>query len=126
MLGLSPDAQIRVLVMAAAKEPLLQEAKLAELALSVGEDMVDTMLGMIPEEAELAVASIRAALGAGDLAEMRRWAHSLKGLASNFGALRITAFARALELEADAAGAGLLLAHLVRAVTDTTALIAAR
>ena len=126
MLGLSPDAQIQVLVMAAAKEPLLQEAKLAELALSVGDDMVDTMLGMIPEEAELAVASIRAALGAGDLAEMRRWAHSLKGLASNFGALRITAFARALELEADAAGAGLLLAHLVRAVADTTALIAAR
>lgn len=107
--------------------PLLDEAKLAELALSVGEDMVGVMLAMIPEEAELSVAAIGAAIGAGDLPGMRQAAHALRGVASNFGAARVTALARILEHDVasplDAVG---LVPHLNRAVADTTALIAAR
>ncbi len=85
------------------------------------------MLAMIPEEAETSLAAIVGAIGTGDLRGLREAAHGLKGLAANFGAERLTALARMLELEvADTSAALGLVPHLDRAVADTSALIAAR
>lgn len=107
--------------------PLLDEGKLAELAGAVGAEVVGTMLAMIPGEAENSLAAMIGAIGEENLSGLRQAAHGLKGLAANFGAARLTALARILEVEApDVAAASLLMPHLNRAVADTSALIAAR
>jgi histidine phosphotransfer protein HptB len=45
---------------------------------------------------------LKAAISAGDLDAARRAAHSLKGMAGNFGATRLAAISRRIELEAPA------------------------
>jgi HPt (histidine-containing phosphotransfer) domain-containing protein len=45
---------------------------------------------------------MKAAIGAGDLDAARRAAHSLKGMAGNFGATRLAAISRRIELDAPA------------------------
>jgi HPt (histidine-containing phosphotransfer) domain-containing protein len=40
---------------------------------------------------------LKAAIAAGDLDAARRAAHRMKGMASNFGATRLTAIARSIE-----------------------------
>lgn len=51
------------------------------------------MIALVPEEAETQLASFDKALAANDLEAARRIAHTMKGLAANFGAARLEAAA---------------------------------
>ena len=82
--------------------PLFDDAKLAELRKTFGETDFLVALGCIPGEGAKCLNQIKAAIGAGDLNGARRAAHSLKGMAGNFGATRLAAISRRIELEATA------------------------
>ena len=82
--------------------PLFDTAKLAELREAFGEIDLRTALACIPDEAVKCLNQIKAAVVAGDLAAVRRAAHSLKGMAGNFGASRLAAISRHIELETPA------------------------
>ncbi|UEM02151.1 PAS domain S-box protein [Skermanella rosea] len=80
-------------------------AKLNELARAVGRENLDTMLAVVPDAARRELARLR---GAGDnRAEAVGAAHSLHGLAANFGLERLRRLAEAVEsgrMPADGAG----------------------
>ena len=82
-----PDATIDITTF---KE--LQEAAGADFVV----ELVDTFL----EEAPQMVKELRAALAEGDADKFRRAAHSLKSNSHTFGALKLGAMARELELNA--------------------------
>ena len=82
--------------------PLFDIAKLAELREAFGEIDLRTALACIPDEGAKCLNQIKAAVVAGDLAAVRRAAHSLKGMAGNFGASRLAAISRHIELETPA------------------------
>jgi TMAO reductase system sensor TorS len=81
--------------------PLFDEVKLAELRETFGDEDFLAVLGSIADEGAKCINQIKAAIGAGDLAAARRAAHSLKGMAGNFGAERLAAASRRIEVEAD-------------------------
>ncbi len=56
------------------------------------------MIGLVPEEASRQIAVFDEAIEQEDLAAARRAAHSLKGLAANFGTARLEAVGRRAEL----------------------------
>jgi PAS domain S-box-containing protein len=76
--------------------PLLDRVKLAELRLALGGEALDGMLQLLPETALRELTAIRSALQAGRPKELRQAAHTLSGLAANFGAPRMAAIARAI------------------------------
>jgi len=76
--------------------PLLDRVKLAELRLALGGEALDGMLQLLPETALRELTAIRAALQAGRPKELKQAAHTLSGLAANFGAPRMAAIARAI------------------------------
>jgi len=82
--------------------PLFDEAKLADLRSTFGETDFQIALGCIPDEGAKCLNQIKAAIGAGDLDAARSAAHNLKGMAGNFGATRLAAISRRIELEAAA------------------------
>jgi signal transduction histidine kinase/CheY-like chemotaxis protein/HPt (histidine-containing phosphotransfer) domain-containing protein len=82
--------------------PLFDDAKLAELRKTFGETDFLVALGCIPDEGAKCLNQIKAAIGVGDLDAARKAAHSLKGMAGNFGATRLAAISRRIELEATA------------------------
>jgi signal transduction histidine kinase/DNA-binding response OmpR family regulator len=75
-------------------------ATLTELREGLEESELRAALAMIPEEGAKCLNEIKAAVAAGELDTARKVAHRLKGLASNFGAARLAAIARRIELEA--------------------------
>ena len=81
---------------------LFDTAKLSELRKSFGEDDFRVALACIPDEGARCLNQIKAAIGAGDLDAARKAAHSLKGMAGNFGATRLAAISRRIELESPA------------------------
>jgi CheY-like chemotaxis protein/HPt (histidine-containing phosphotransfer) domain-containing protein len=82
--------------------PLFDEAKLAELRKTFGETDFLVALGCIPDEGAKCLNQIKAAISAGDLDAARKAAHSLKGMAGNFGATRLATISRRIELDATA------------------------
>jgi len=82
--------------------PLFDSAKLLELHDVFGEADFRRAISCLPDEAINCLNQIKAAICAGDLSGARRAAHSLKGMAGNFGALRLAAISRSIELEAPA------------------------
>ena len=82
--------------------PLFDKAKLAELRKTFGETDFLVALGCIPDEGAKCLNQIKAAIGAGDLDAARKAAHSLKGMAGNFGATRLATVSRRIELDATA------------------------
>jgi len=85
----------------------------------------DALLSAIPGEAGELLADIQLALNGDDLDGARRAAHSLKGLASNFSALRIAALARHIELDAaTVAEAEIAASDLGDAIEQTRELLA--
>ncbi len=104
--------------------PLFDRDALAQLRDKVGEDSLRALLGEIPEESGRLLKSIQEALSTGDLADARRSAHSLGGMAGNYGATRIAAAAREIEIEARSrAVAPERLACLAQAIEQTEAWI---
>jgi HPt (histidine-containing phosphotransfer) domain-containing protein len=105
----------------AAIVPLFDEAKLAELRQAFGDTDFLVALGCIPDEGAKCLNQIKAAIGTGDLDAARKAAHSLKGMAGNFGAMRLAAISRRIELEATAIDAvAANLTELEAALDDTT------
>ena len=86
----------------AAIVPLFDEAKLAELRQAFGDTDFLVALGCIPDEGAKCLNQIKVAISTGDLDAARKAAHSLKGMAGNFGAIRLAAISRRIELEATA------------------------
>lgn len=81
-------------------QPILDEATLAELVASVGEDvtfvteLIEAYLGDAPRQIE----QIQIAVRDGDAASVVRPAHTLKSSSATVGAQRLAARARRLEL----------------------------
>jgi CheY-like chemotaxis protein len=94
--GHSPDTD------AWAGVEVFDSTTLAELRDGLEESELCAALAMIPAEGAKCLASIKAAVAAGDLDAAREAAHRLKGMASNFGAARLAAISRRIELEAPA------------------------
>ncbi|MGZ6256314.1 MAG: Hpt domain-containing protein [Candidatus Limnocylindria bacterium] len=80
--------------------PVLDEAILAELRATTGDDdgfvreLVETYLADVPAQLE----AIATAIEAGDAASLVRPAHTLKSSSATVGALRLAAIARRLEM----------------------------
>ncbi|MCE9657581.1 MAG: Hpt domain-containing protein [Burkholderiales bacterium] len=69
-----------------------------ELQANAGADFVAELVDTFAEEAPPLLAEMRGALAAGAAERFRRAAHSLKSNSSTFGATRLAAMARELEL----------------------------
>nr|WP_209980726.1 ATP-binding protein [Azospirillum picis] len=76
--------------------PLVDRVKQAELRLALGGEALDGMLLLLPETTLRELAAIRSALASGRPQELKQAAHTLSGLAANFGAPRVAAIARAI------------------------------
>ncbi len=104
--------------------PLLDRVKLSELRLALGAESLKGMLRLMPETALRELSAIRAAFQGERPHDLRQAAHTLSGLAANFGAPRLAAVARALdEQHADPERVAGLLLLLEAVVADTNRLI---
>jgi HPt (histidine-containing phosphotransfer) domain-containing protein len=81
-----------------ASEPLLDPEQIAQLREALGPEDLGPMLAELSPQALLSLETIETALAADDLDQSRRAAHVLKGFASSFGAARLAAIARDIEL----------------------------
>ncbi|WP_431860308.1 ATP-binding protein [Azospirillum sp.] len=104
--------------------PLVDRVKLSELRLALGAESLEGMLRLMPEAALRELSAIHAAFQGDRPRDLRQAAHTLAGLAANFGAPRLAAVARAVnERHADAETVAALLPLLEQAVADTNRLI---
>lgn len=100
-----------------ADPPILDQAVLAELLASTGDDpefvreLLETYLAETPEQLD----AISAAIAADDAATLVRPAHTLKSSSATMGAMRLSALARELEM---AGRSGALEAGLRRLAED--------
>ncbi len=79
-------------------QPLIDPGVFAELQETAGADFVCELVDTFREEAPQMLAELRAAQAAGAADRFRRAAHSLKSNSNTFGAMRLGAMARELEL----------------------------
>ena len=79
-----------------ARLPLVDRVKLSELRLALGSESLDGMLRLLPETAMRELTAIRSSLQGNRPRDLRQAAHTLAGLAANFGTPRMAAIARAL------------------------------
>jgi HPt (histidine-containing phosphotransfer) domain-containing protein len=77
-----------------------------ELQANAGADFVAELVDTFAEEAPPLLAEMRSALAGGAAERFRRAAHSLKSNSSTFGATRLAAMARELEMNGLAADGG--------------------
>jgi HPt (histidine-containing phosphotransfer) domain-containing protein len=80
------------------QEPVIERAVYAALEERVGADFAAELVGTFVEEGAGMLAELRSAHAEGNAARFRRAAHSLKSNGETFGAKRLAALARALEL----------------------------
>jgi len=78
-------------------EPI-DKAVFGELRSTTGSDFVADLVGTFCDEAAGILVQLREAAEAGDAAKYKRAAHSLKSNANAFGAARLAALAREIEL----------------------------
>lgn len=76
----------------------IDPAVFGDLKATTGAEFAAELLDTFLEEAPAMLAELRAARADGDADRFRRAAHSLKSNASTFGAVRLAALARELEL----------------------------
>lgn len=74
--------------------PLLDKTKLAELRQALGSDSLDNMLRMLPETAEREIANLCDGVTGNQQRLIKHAAHTLAGLAANFGCPRLAYVAR--------------------------------
>jgi HPt (histidine-containing phosphotransfer) domain-containing protein len=79
--------------------PVIDPHTFDELQANAGADFVLELVDTFAEEAPRLLAELRSALASGAAERFRRAAHSLKSNSHTFGATRLAAMARALELE---------------------------
>ena len=80
-------------------EPVIDRAVYAELQDTAGAEFVAELVDTFLEEAPGMLAELRSARADGHAERFRRAAHSLKSNGNTFGALRLAALARELELK---------------------------
>ena len=80
-------------------EPVIDKAVYAELQDTVGAEFVAELVDTFLEEAPGMLAELRSARAENHAERFRRAAHSLKSNSNTFGALRLAALARELELK---------------------------
>jgi len=103
--------------------PLVDEAVLAELLTSTGDDpafvreLLETYLTETPEQLE----AIRAAIEADDAEMLVRPAHTLKSSSATLGAMRLSALARELEMAGRSGSLSADVRALLQAATETWA-----
>ena len=110
---------------AVATAALFDEAYLGELRAAVGPDRVDQLLVLLDCECEDRVARILRLDLSGELAGIRREAHSLKGAASAVGAIALAGIAEQLEQVRSGGASASLIAALIGHADRTRAAIAA-
>jgi HPt (histidine-containing phosphotransfer) domain-containing protein len=96
-----------------------------ELQANAGADFVLELVDTFAEEAPRLLAELRSARSVGDAERFRRAAHSLKSNSNTFGATKLAAMARALELEGvppDASAVDALAPEIETAVAALQAL----
>lgn len=81
--------------------PLVNRRAMDEWCADLGKEEVAEILAWVPVECRKYVADIEKALSAGQLPAVRRAAHSLKGMAGNLGADRLSQAARVIELDCE-------------------------
>ena len=79
-------------------EGIIDHATFAALQADTGDDFARELVDTFLEEAPVMFDELRAAFAAGDADAFRRAAHSLKSNSQTFGASRLGAMARELEL----------------------------
>jgi HPt (histidine-containing phosphotransfer) domain-containing protein len=79
-------------------EPVIDRATLAGLASTTDKEFVVELIDTFLEDAPQLLASLSAALGAGDAEGFRRAAHSLKSNGASLGAMTFSASAKELEM----------------------------
>ena len=92
--------------MTMADAPPIDAAIFAELQDSAGADFVAELVDTFLEEAPRMLAELRSAATTGKPEALRRAAHSLKSNAHTFGATRLGALAREIELNGLPVGGG--------------------
>ena len=80
-------------------EPVIDQAVYAELQDTVGAEFVAELVDTFLEEAPGMLAELRSACADAHAERFRRAAHSLKSNGNTFGALKLAALARELELK---------------------------
>lgn len=106
-------------------EPTIDPHAFDELQATAGADFVAELVDTFAEEAPTLVDELRSALAAGSAERFRRAAHSLKSNGTTFGAVRLAALARTLELGGlppDAGGIDALAAELATTLAALRAL----
>jgi len=88
-----------------ASEPLFDDFQIEMLRDAVGPDDLGAMLAELPRHALRSFEAIKAALASDDFEQACRAAHVIKGVASSFGAARLAAIAREMELESSSLAA---------------------
>jgi len=103
--------------------PLVDEAVLADLLASTGDDpafvreLLETYLAETPDQ----LAAIRAAIEADDAEALVRPAHTLKSSSATLGAMRLSALARELEMAGRSGSLAADARELLQAAVDTWA-----
>jgi HPt (histidine-containing phosphotransfer) domain-containing protein len=103
--------------------PLVDEAVLADLLASTGDDpafvreLLETYLAETPDQ----LAAIRAAIEADDAEALVRPAHTLKSSSATLGAMRLSALARELEMAGRSGSLAADAGELLQAAVDTWA-----
>ncbi len=101
--------------------PIIDDAKLARLRSAIGGDELRALLDALPDEAARCLGALRETVARDDLDATRRIAHTMKGLAGNFGLARLEQAAAKLEHEENnIAGIRDLVPMLEGAVEEAT------
>ena len=110
-------------------ETVIDRAVYAELRATTGAEFVAELVDTFIAEAPGMLAELRTARAEGNAERFRRAAHSLKSNGRTFGAVKLTALARDLELKGldadptrDAASLAALEAEYARAVAELKAM----
>ncbi|GHD57429.1 hypothetical protein GCM10017083_38920 [Thalassobaculum fulvum] len=112
-----PEATLEVL-------PVFDRARVEDGLGVLPPQRVASMLAMLPSEIERRLGEYRSALEAEDLPTARRAAHTLKGLAANFGAARLEAVSRAAEAACGSLGSARAAVPLIEEAVRATAVVA--
>ncbi len=76
------------------RQPLVDRVKQAELRLALGSQSLDDMLALLPDTALRELSAIRSAHQGNRPRDLKQAAHTLAGLAANFGTPRLAAIAK--------------------------------
>ena len=101
-------------------DPVFDEAILSGLRENLHESDLREAISGVPAEGAKAINLIKVAIAAGDLEAARNAAHTLTGMASNFGAVRLAAIGRRISLtSSDIDAVARDVAPLERALEET-------